>query len=320
VLDLSPQSPVQGKILPGDSIVRITTQPQGDSEQNPTLERLMILLNEAGQQDRTVDFVVARNGEEVAVPGLSPSMRLENKRRGLGVSLTVDVDHPVVAEVAPNSAAAAAGIPRHSTIRTINGQPVASWFDVHRVLATASPAVPLEVGLVTREGEERTVTMPLSAQQAMEAGQIRYAHDLPLADRIEPRRTSNPFVAAAWGVTETRDLIIQFYLTLQRMAEGRVSPTNLMGPIGIVSAGSRIAYKGNDWLIWFLAMISANLAVVNFLPIPIVDGGLFVFLILEKIMGRPLSPRAQSIAQIVGLALILSVFLFVTYQDINRFF
>jgi regulator of sigma E protease len=65
-------------------------------------------------------------------------------------------------------------------------------------------------------------------------------------------------------------------------------------------------------------MISANLAVVNFLPIPIVDGGLFVFLILEKVMGKPLSPRAQSVAQLVGLALIAGVFLFVTYHDIVR--
>src|SRR4030095_3264970 len=101
---------------------------------------------------------------------------------------------------------------------------------------------------------------------------------------------------------------------------GPVPAATLMGPVGIVYSGSMFAFKGYDWLLWFLAMISANLAVVNFLPIPIVDGGLFVFLILENVMGRPLSPRAQSIAQIVGLALILSVFLFVTYQDINRFF
>ncbi|HEX2973049.1 MAG TPA: site-2 protease family protein, partial [Tepidisphaeraceae bacterium] len=73
-----------------------------------------------------------------------------------------------------------------------------------------------------------------------------------------------------------------------------------------------------DWLIWFLAMISANLAVVNFLPIPIVDGGLFTFLIIEKLAGRPLSARAQTVAQIIGLAIILSVFLLVTYQDIAR--
>ena len=73
-----------------------------------------------------------------------------------------------------------------------------------------------------------------------------------------------------------------------------------------------------DCLIWFLAMISANLAVVNFLPIPIVDGGLFMFLIIEKFQGRPLSPKVQSIAQLVGIAMIVSVFIFVTYQDIMR--
>ena len=84
------------------------------------------------------------------------------------------------------------------------------------------------------------------------------------------------------------------------------------------SAGAQFADKGTSWLIWFLAMISANLAVVNFLPIPIVDGGLFTFLILEKIQGRPLSPQTQKIVQVVGLALILGVFLLVTYQDFAR--
>jgi RIP metalloprotease RseP len=147
---------------------------------------------------------------------------------------------------------------------------------------------------------------------------IRYAHELYLRDRIEPRKTSNPFLAAGWGVTETRDLLLQFYLTLQRLATGSVSATNLMGPLGIVHAGSKFAIKGNDWLIWFLAMISANLAVVNFLPIPIVDGGLFTFLIIEKIAGKPLSPRMQTVAQLVGMAIILSVFVLVTYQDISR--
>ena len=102
------------------------------------------------------------------------------------------------------------------------------------------------------------------------------------------------------------------------MFQGSVSYKNMMGPVGIFNAGRAFAYKGNDWLIWFLAMISANLAVVNFLPIPIVDGGLFTFLIVEKIQGKPLGAKTQSIAQVVGLAIILSVFLLVTYQDIAR--
>ena len=83
---------------------------------------------------------------------------------------------------------------------------------------------------------------------------------------------------------------------------------------------ARFADRGLDYLIWFLAMISANLAVVNFLPIPVVDGGQFMFLILEKIKGRPLSPRAMAIAQYVGLAFLAAVVLFVTYHDINRMF
>jgi regulator of sigma E protease len=90
----------------------------------------------------------------------------------------------------------------------------------------------------------------------------------------------------------------------------------MMGPVGILHAGQKFASKGVDWLIWFLSMISANLAVVNFLPIPIVDGGLFAFLILEQIQGKPASPRVQQIAQMVGLALIIGVFLLVTFHDI----
>ena len=125
-------------------------------------------------------------------------------------------------------------------------------------------------------------------------------------------------MAAWWGVVETRDFVLQFYLTLKRMIQGTISYTNMMGPVGIFVAGTHFADKGTDWLIWFLSMISANLAVVNFLPIPIVDGGLFTFLIIEKIKGKPLSARTQSIAQIVGLAILVSVFLLVTYQDITR--
>jgi regulator of sigma E protease len=160
--------------------------------------------------------------------------------------------------------------------------------------------------------------MKLDAADIADVAGLYYTNALTLHDLIEPRKTESLSVAAEWGVTETRDFVLQFYLTLQRMFTGRVSYKNMMGPVGIFNAGRQFAYKGSDWLIWFLSMISANLAVVNFLPIPIVDGGLFTFLIVEKIQGRPLSAKTQSIAQVVGLAIILSVFLLVTYQDIAR--
>ena len=316
------KSAASGKLQPGDVILAVTLNEQGDTVTTPTIPTLIKLLDEAGKSGRAVDITVLRDGQEQTVKDLTANYKNEQtRRRGLGIGLKYDVGRTVIAEVVKDSPAAEAGIVRGATINAIDGQPVATWFDLHRALARRAGDAPPRLTVTTPHGERRTVELNLDPEDRVALTQIRYAgEDLALADRSEPRKTSNPLVAAAWGVTDTRDLIIQFYLTLQRMAEGRVSPTNLMGPIGIVSAGSRIAYKGHDWLLWFLAMISANLAVVNFLPIPIVDGGLFVFLILEKVMGRPLSARAQSIAQIVGLALILSVFLFVTYQDINRFF
>jgi regulator of sigma E protease len=102
------------------------------------------------------------------------------------------------------------------------------------------------------------------------------------------------------------------------MFQGSISPKSVSGPVGIFAAGYKFADRGTVWLTWFLSIISANLAVMNFLPIPIVDGGLFTFLIIEKIKGKPISPRVQAVAQVVGLAILLSVFLFATYQDIAR--
>ena len=152
------------------------------------------------------------------------------------------------------------------------------------------------------------------ARWASDVGFGKHIYKLGVCEEDDPR----PLTAAGWGMMETRDLILQFYVTLRRMFQGSLSYTNMMGPVGIVTAGAKFAFKGMDWLIWFLAMISANLAVVNFLPIPIVDGGHFIFLIIEKIQGRPPSRRVLERAQLAGFIFIVGVFLFVTYNDISR--
>jgi regulator of sigma E protease len=246
-----------------------------------------------------------------------PNIRLAKGRYGLGVQLRPDSETLVVTDTLPESPAAKAGVPAGAKIVSINGQAVKNWFDVRNELAKLSAGQTAKV-VTAVAGTEKTFDLVMDAPSEQLAKHLRYATAVAFHEMQDVRHTGNPLTAAAWGVGETRDLILQFYLTIQRMIQGSVSPKNVMGPLGIVGAGTKFAYKGNDWLIWFLSMISANLAVVNFLPIPIVDGGLFVFLLLEKLQGKPLSPRAQSVAQIIGLALILSVFLFVTYQDIAR--
>lgn len=313
----SEQSPVLGKIMPGDVILSLRTADQ--TYLAPTAQELMTQLNAAGNAGNPVDLVVLRDGQEVAIDQVVPSLRVAPGQYGLGIALGNDDAYAVASSVVEGSAAAAAGIPAGARITHLNDQPVASWYDVHRIVAATGDA-PIRIAWETVDGETAQATLSPSADELALVKNLSYSHNLQLAERRALRKASNPAVAAWWGVTETRDFILQFYLTLNRMVTGDISYKNMMGPVGIVHAGTRITERGYDWLLWFLCMISANLAVVNFLPIPIVDGGLFTFLILEKIQGKPLSPKAQSIAQVVGLALLLGIFLLVTYQDISRMF
>lgn len=318
VAAIEPESPARGKLLPNDIILQISYAHGADPLANPTATDLMDRLNKAGNNGQSVDMKVLRDGKVRDVTGLTPNSKVAPDRYGLHIALGYDGRHAVVAGIEDKTAAAAAGIPTGAEITAIDGHPVKTWFDVKRILEHIKPNTPVKLAANTPTGKQ-TFKLILEPQAIAQVADYNFTPGpLPFRQYIQPRKTNNPFIAAAWGITETRDFILQFYLTLQRMVQGRVSYKNMMGPIGIFNAGRHFAVKGTDWLLWFLSMISADLAVVNFLPIPIVDGGLFLFLLIEKVQGRPLSAKTQSIAQVIGLAIIVGVFLLVTYNDVTR--
>jgi regulator of sigma E protease len=325
------ESPVLGKIKPGDIIQSVevrnsnasTSQP-GDRARDVSVAGFIKTVGEAGAKNQTLNIVVLRDGKTIHIDGIKATVKIPGtERKGVGIATGFEDQTPVIAAVMEKSPAANVkekeGLPQGSLVQAVDHKPVKTWFDVQGALDTRGE----HVLTLLLPGEEKSVqrTITLNDEDVKALNQIRLSvGPMLLGEEIVIRKTGNAFTALGWGAQETRDLILQFYVTLQRMFGGSVSPSNLMGPIGIVGAGTKFAFKGYDWLVWFLAMISANLAVVNFLPIPIVDGGLFLFLIIEKIQGKPLSRRAQEYAQLVGLALILSVFLMVTYNDIMRMF
>ena len=150
-------------------------------------------------------------------------------------------------------------------------------------------------------------------------GRIAYAPNVDVG--IEPTllKGENAWQALQIGVHKTWYFILQVYETINRMVfSGSVAAENMSGPLGIVSIGGQIARAGFVEFLFFMAIISANLAVINFLPLPIVDGGLMVFLLIEKIKGSPVSLRVQVATQVIGLFLIIGMFLFVTYNDVLR--
>jgi regulator of sigma E protease len=133
-------------------------------------------------------------------------------------------------------------------------------------------------------------------------------------------QAKGPADALRMGLSETHRVMMSTYITFARLFEGTVKVEHLKGPVGIAHMGTRIAERGLIWLLFFMALISVNLAVINFLPLPIVDGGQFLFLVFEQIRGKPVPIAVQNIATIAGLILIGTMFIIVTFHDIANLF
>ena len=148
---------------------------------------------------------------------------------------------------------------------------------------------------------------------------ISFAPSIEVAEATQILRGDNAVEALWIGLHKTYYFILQVYQIMERMIFTRsLGVESISGPLGIIDMGGKVAQAGLVKFLFFLAIISANLAVINFLPLPIVDGGLMVFLFIEKIKGSPVSMKVQVATQVVGLFLIIGAFIFVTYQDAVR--
>jgi len=174
--------------------------------------------------------------------------------------------------------------------------------------------------ILDRNGPIQEPKIKLDANM-LDPGTMRvgYAESLLTEEERILVKTSNPAEALWIGLNKTYDFILQAYLTMKRMIFTRtVGVENISGPVGIFHVGMAVAESGLPQLMFFLAFLSVNLAVINFLPMPIVDGGLMVFLLIEKIRGTPVSIKTQVVTQGIGLAIIIAAFVFVTFMDISK--
>ena len=144
-----------------------------------------------------------------------------------------------------------------------------------------------------------------------------YGFDVAFAQVVRRYPLGKAFVV---GMRASVNLARQAYLTLRKMVSRQVSPDNLGGIVAIGHVSYQFAQAGLAKLFYFLALLSINLAVINLLPIPVLDGGHLLFLLIEKVKGSPVSERVVGYAQVIGLVVILSLLVFVTYNDLRRVF
>jgi len=141
------------------------------------------------------------------------------------------------------------------------------------------------------------------------------------APAVELQKGESFGEATSLGLRKTRQTGISIYMTLRSLFRGDLPADSFSGPVGILSIGYRVASQGMTDLLLFLGFLSINLAILNFLPIPVLDGGHMVFLIWEGITRRKPSPRIIGYAHAAGLLFIISLFMFVMYIDlfVNKF-
>ncbi len=141
---------------------------------------------------------------------------------------------------------------------------------------------------------------------------------LKLENETSEKFADGFFDAVKLGLRDTKRFVIRIYMNLYSFVTGKISFKLLSGPVDMARATYQFAERGFKDLLHFLAMISINLAIVNFLPIPVLDGGHAVLLVTEKLRGKPMNERVLTWITLAGLAFILCLMLFVTALDITK--
>ena len=210
----------------------------------------------------------------------------------------------------PSGPAMRAGVRRGEVVRSVNGRSVLTYPElVEAVRAARSEVVRLEVD---RPGE---VAPPLEIQPEARP-QPEYGFGVRLSDYTY--RTDDLVHACVVGWRSSVEMIREFLGALRRIVARDMSAKTLSGIVSIVKFSYRFSEIAFTKFLFFLGILSLNLGLINVLPIPVLDGGHLLFLAIEKIKGSPVSERMLVLSQMVGLALIGGLILFVTWNDIRR--
>jgi regulator of sigma E protease len=289
-------------IREGDRIVQI------EGTVNPTWED--IGMKEVASAGHDLSVWILRNGERKHVtvtPILDP-------KSGTGFAGWGEESEIEVSSAPPDKPAAKAGLEPGDIMVSVNGQPIRSTPKLHDVINNTGGKPVLVV--YSRNGKQGTLTVT-PVMTSMDGGAPRWMIGVNLGPKVEFVSLSFPqaLVESVRYNTKYATLIYQF---LRGIVERRMSPKSLEGPIGIARLSGQAAREGPTAYFGLTAMVSLNLAVFNLLPIPILDGGVILLLLVEMFMRRDLSLRVKEAVFKLGFVFLMAVVAFVLYNDISK--
>jgi regulator of sigma E protease len=228
--------------------------------------------------------------------------------------------HPSIGGIEEGSPAQAIGLQKGDRILAIDRTDVKSWEEMAERIS-ASRGKELEL-TVQRDGSVFTThAAPKIRTTRNIFGEEIERHVIGISASGEFYSVDlGPFGALTEAVSHTYSVAKLTVISVAKIIQGAVSPRTLGGPIMIAQMAGQQADEGAANLVYFIALLSINLAILNFLPIPVLDGGHLVFFFIEAVIGRPVSTKMREIAQQAGIFMLILLMVYVFYNDIARIF
>ena len=311
ILAVRKKSPAgQAGIKPGDVITSFDNHPW------PSVER----VHETAQtnENRQMLIHVLRAGK---ILDLRIIPRAKNHQEGsLGVDLEADYQNLHLAGLTEDSVLAKQkiDIPVGARLIRLDGESLTNWSDlIGKLQVRAGTEAKLTYSFADKTSS-KSFRVPEADDRVWREGWRFYVKLKTEFNEIKVRSETLPG-AIYIGLHKTWFWMQKIYLTFLGLIQGGVKPQALSGPLGIAHLSVAVVQtRGVTYFFYFMAILGVNLAIINFLPIPFLDGGHALFLLLEKIKGSPVSVRVQTIATAIGMGALALLMLFITYQDILR--
>lgn len=210
-------------------------------------------------------------------------------------------------QVSDGSPAERAGIVSGDTIVSIDGQKIEEWDELIQAIGYSKE----ETAQITvdRNGTQQTMTTDLEYDK--EAGRNLIG--------VTPVMEHSFINSIGGGIRNTGSMTVMMYTVLKQLFTGEVSVKELSGPVGIVYATSEAAKSGIMYVIYLAALLSLNLAIINMLPFPALDGGRLLFLVIRLFTGRRVSDETEGKIHFIGICLLFALMIYVTFNDVIRF-
>ncbi len=216
----------------------------------------------------------------------------------------------IVGEISKDYPAYTSGLKTGDRILKINGKNAKTYDTLALELqVNTGKNIKMEV---ERNGETKTVN--LKPKKVKQDGEEVYKYGFTITDEVE----TGLFASIKYAFTKTFSLLHQMILIIGYLITGNLNINALSGPVGIYSIVGTAASSGILSILSLTALLSVNVGFINLLPIPAFDGGRLLFIIIEKIKGKPVDPRLENTIHSVGLFLLMALMILITYNDIIR--